>query len=98
MYTGGARRTPSSGWLVVQIATQVLPIFEVAPLALRLIVLVIVAGFPIVLVLSWVYEVTPQGIVRTEEVAPHDIDHASNRTRLDFVIIAVLGVAVLSCS
>jgi hypothetical protein len=41
-----------SGWLVVQIATQVLPIFDVSPLAQRLIVLVIVAGFPVALVLS----------------------------------------------
>ena len=51
------------GWLVVQIATQVLPLFDVSPLALRVIVLLIVAGFPIVLILSWVYEVTPEGIV-----------------------------------
>src|SRR5512135_3013758 len=58
------------GWLLVQVATQVLPLFEVSALAQRLIVLVIVAGFPIALVLSWVYEVTPEGIARTAEVAP----------------------------
>src|SRR6185369_1434427 len=84
-----------AGWLLVQIATQVLPIFEVSALALRLIVLVILAGFPIALVLSWIYEVTPQGIVRTEEVAPQEsITHRTGR-RLDFVIIAVLGLAVV---
>ena len=84
-----------AGWLLVQIATQVLPIFEVSALALRLIVLVILAGFPVALALSWIYEVTPQGIKRTEEVAPHEsITHRTGR-RLDFVIIAVLGVAVI---
>ena len=84
-----------AGWLLVQIATQVLPIFEVSALALRLIVLLIVGGFPIALVLAWVYEVTPQGIKRTEEVAPHEsITHHTGR-KLDFVIIAVLGVAVI---
>src|SRR6185369_2740002 len=84
-----------AGWLLVQIATQVLPIFEVSALALRLIVLVILAGFPVALALSWIYEVTPQGIKRTEEVAPQEsITHRTGR-RLDFVIIAVLGVAVI---
>jgi TolB-like protein/Tfp pilus assembly protein PilF len=84
-----------SGWLLVQVATQVLPLFDVSALALRLIVLVIVAGFPLALVLSWVYEVTPEGIRRTEEVAPQEsITHHTGR-KLDFVIIAVLGVAVI---
>jgi TolB-like protein/Flp pilus assembly protein TadD len=83
------------GWLVVQIATQVLPLFDVTPLALRVIVLLIVAGFPIVLVLSWVYEVTPEGIVRTDEVKPGEsIAHHTGR-RLNVVIIGVLALAVL---
>ncbi|HET7925359.1 MAG TPA: hypothetical protein VFL30_10695, partial [Rhodanobacteraceae bacterium] len=82
------------GWLVVQIATQVLPLFDVSPLALRVIVLLIVAGFPIVLVLSWVYEVTPEGIVRTGDVAPGEsITHHTGR-RLNIVIIGVLALAV----
>ncbi|HEX5124551.1 MAG TPA: hypothetical protein VFV97_15010 [Rhodanobacteraceae bacterium] len=83
------------GWLVVQIATQVLPLFDVSPLALRVIVLLIVAGFPIVLVLSWVYEVTPDGIVRTGNVTPSEsITHETGR-RLNVVIIGVLAIAVL---
>ena len=83
------------GWLVVQIATQVLPIFEVSALALRIIVLVIVAGFPLVLILSWVYEVTPQGIVRTDEVPPATSITRSTGQRLNTVIIGTLVLAVL---
>ncbi|MEO8803305.1 MAG: hypothetical protein ABI375_08150, partial [Rudaea sp.] len=56
------------GWLVVQIATQVLPIFNVSALAQRGIVLLIIAGFPVALVLSWIYELTPDGIARTADV------------------------------
>src|SRR5579859_748924 len=56
-----------SGWLLVQVVTQVFPIFHVSELAQRIIVLAIVAGFPVALVLSWVYELTPQGIVKTDE-------------------------------
>jgi TolB-like protein/cytochrome c-type biogenesis protein CcmH/NrfG len=83
------------GWLLVQVATQVLPIFEVSALTLRLIVLAIVAGFPVALVLSWVYEVTPEGIVKTSEVAPdRSIAHHTGQ-RLNYVIIGVLAIAVV---
>ena len=94
VYRAGAAYAVA-GWLVVQIATQVLPIFEVSPLVLRIIVLVIIAAFPLVLVLSWVYEVTPQGIVKTEDVAPNEsITHRTGQ-RLNAVIIGTLAVAVL---
>ena len=83
------------GWLLVQIATQVLPIFEVSALAQRLIVLVIVAGFPVALVLSWIYEVTPQGIVRTTDVEPdQSITHHTGR-KINLVTIVVLALAVV---
>ncbi len=82
------------GWLLVQIATQVLPLFEVSALALRLIVLAVAAGFPIALVLSWVYEVTPEGIARTAEVAPEQSITGHTGQRLNIVIIAVLILAV----
>lgn len=83
------------GWLVVQVATQVLPLFEVSPLALRVIVLLIVAGFPFALILSWAYEVTPAGIVRTDEVEPTESITRETARRLNLVIIGVLVLAVL---
>jgi len=82
------------GWLLVQVATQVLPLFEVSALAQRLIVLAVVGGFPIALVLSWVYEVTPEGIARTAEVAPDQSITGRTGQRLNIVIIAVLILAV----
>jgi TolB-like protein/Flp pilus assembly protein TadD len=82
------------GWLLVQVATQVLPLFEVSALAQRLIVLAVVAGFPIALVLSWVYEVTPDGIARTAVVAPEQSITSRTGQRLNIVIIAVLVLAV----
>jgi len=57
-----------AGWLLVQVVTQVLPVFDVSALAQRIIVLLIVAGFPLTLVLAWVFDITPQGIVRTAAV------------------------------
>ena len=83
------------GWLLVQVATQVLPLFEVSALALRLIVLAVAAGFPIALVVSWVYEVTPQGIARTATIAPDESITQHTGQKLNYVIIATLAVAVI---
>ena len=83
-----------AGWLLVQVVTQVFPIFHVSELVQRIIVLAIVAGFPLALVLSWIYELTPQGIVRTDEVAPDASIAGHTGQRLNRAIIAVLCVAV----
>jgi hypothetical protein len=53
------------GWLLVQIATQVFPFFEIPNWAVRLVVLIIIVGFPIALVIAWAFEMTPEGIKRT---------------------------------
>ena len=71
-----------AGWLVVQIVTQVFPIFEVSALAQRIIVLVIVAGFPVTLVLTWLFDVTSQGIVRTGELPASGEAPATRHARL----------------
>src|SRR5881296_2672446 len=58
------------GWLLVQVTTQVFPIFEIPNWASRLIVLAIIIGFPIALVIAWAFELTPKGLKRTEDVDP----------------------------
>ena len=55
------------GWLSIQVATQVFPFFEIPNWAVRLVVLLIIVGFPIALVIAWAFELTPGGIKRTEE-------------------------------
>ncbi len=56
------------GWLVVQVATQVFPFFEIPNWGVRLVVLATIVGFPIALVIAWAFEATPEGIKRTEDV------------------------------
>jgi TolB-like protein/Tfp pilus assembly protein PilF len=55
------------GWLVIQVATQVFPFFDIPNWTVRVVVLAIVIGFPIALVVAWAFELTPQGIKRTED-------------------------------
>ena len=87
------------GWLLVQVATQVFPFFEIPSWAVRLIVLTIVIGFPIALVIAWAFELTPEGIKRTEDVDPFDSRQGLAMKRRPkshaWVYVLVLG-AVLS--
>ncbi|MEY2545157.1 MAG: hypothetical protein QOG48_274 [Verrucomicrobiota bacterium] len=54
------------GWLLVQIATQTFPFLGVPNWAVRLVIVVVAIGFPIALVLAWIYDFTRQGIRRTD--------------------------------
>ena len=78
------------GWLLVQVATQVFPFFEIPNWAVRLVVLAIVIGFPIALVIAWAFELTPEGIKRTEDVDLPLGGASKNRT---WIYVATIGAA-----
>src|SRR6266849_9579813 len=53
------------GWLLVQVATQVFPFLEIPNWVVRLVIALVVIGFPIALTIAWAFEATPEGIKRT---------------------------------
>src|SRR2546429_10009414 len=55
-------------WLLVQVATQVFPFLEIPNWVVRLVIALVMIGFPIALVIAWAFEATPEGIKRTEDV------------------------------
>ncbi|MFN2623635.1 MAG: tetratricopeptide repeat protein [Chthoniobacterales bacterium] len=79
-------------WVLIQIATQVFPFFEIPNWAVRLVVLLLILGFPAALLLAWAFELTPEGIKRTEDVP---IDQSIRRhTGRKILAIAVVAAAV----
>src|SRR5436309_6722875 len=67
-------------WLIIQAASILLPTFDAPSWAMKVIVLVLVLGFPAALVLSWAFEITPEGIVRETDVGPGEsISHHTGR-------------------
>jgi serine/threonine-protein kinase len=80
------------GWLLVQVATQVFPFFEIPNWAVRLIVLAIVIGFPVALVIAWAFELTPEGLKRTEDV---DLTARTRTKRHTWISVVIVG-ALLS--
>jgi TolB-like protein/cytochrome c-type biogenesis protein CcmH/NrfG len=78
------------GWLLVQVATQVFPFFEIPNWVVRLVVLAIVIGFPIALVIAWAFELTPQGLKRTEDV---DLAAQGQRKSHAWIYVVIIGAA-----
>jgi len=85
-------------WLLIQIATQVFPFFEIPNWAVRLVVLVIMIGFPVALILAWAFELTPEGIKRMEDVRPNESIKRKTGHRFSTVIIlaAVIAAGLLT--
>jgi TolB-like protein/Flp pilus assembly protein TadD len=79
------------GWLLIQVATQVFPFLEIPNWAIRLVILVIAIGFPVALIIAWAFELTPEGIRRTE-----DADAAGQRSRGGIWMALVVIAAALS--
>src|SRR6478609_49180 len=81
-------------WLLMQVASQIFPFFEIPNWAVRLVVLLLVIGFPVAMILAWAFELTPEGIKRAEDV---DLSKSITRKtgrKLDFFIIVVLLLVI----
>jgi serine/threonine-protein kinase len=83
-----------AGWALAQGIAQVFPVFDIPNWVVRVIVLLIVIGFPIALILAWAFELTPEGIKRTEDVDPA----VDSRTKSHAWIYVVIVAALLSIS
>src|SRR5215831_19436036 len=83
-------------WLLIQIATQVFPFFEIPNFAVRLVVLVTMLGFPIAVIIAWAFEMTPEGLKRANDIAPNEyIPRWSTRKFVALIItLATLAAGV----
>src|SRR6188472_3557746 len=72
------------------------PFFEIPNSAMRFVVIALAVGFPIAMLLSWIYEFTPEGVVRTEDLHPAQAKSAQRVTGriLDFIIIGALLLVI----
>ncbi len=77
-------------WLLMQVASQIFPFFEIPNWAVRLVVLLLVIGFPVALILAWAFELTPEGIKRAEVA---DATRRPSRGRA-WIYILVIGAAL----
>jgi TolB-like protein/Tfp pilus assembly protein PilF len=80
-----------AAWLIIQAASILLPTFEAPAWAMKVIVMLLVLGFPAALIFSWAFEMTPEGIVRESDIAAgKSITHHTRRKTV--ALIALLAV------
>jgi TolB-like protein/lipoprotein NlpI len=85
----------AAAWLLVQIATQVFPFYELPNWAVRWLIGALACGFPFWIAFAWFYEFTPEGLKRESEIKPHQSITRHSGRKLDFAIIGVMAVAIV---
>ena len=83
-------------WLLVQIADTVLPAFEVQTWVLRALIIGLVLGLPMAIAAAWKFELTPEGVRRTDEIPAGESFTRRTGRKLDFAIIAFLSLALIT--
>lgn len=81
-----------AGWLIIQVATQVSPFLEIPTWVVRMVIALVVLGFPVAAISAWAFEVTPQGIRRTEEADA--VRGSQNQYRHAWIYVVLICGAV----
>ena len=81
-------------WLIVQVTTQTFPFLEIPSWCVRLVIVLLLLGFPIAVILAWAYELTPAGVKRAEDLTPEQAIKPAGGQRLNSFIIGVLICAI----
>jgi TolB-like protein/Flp pilus assembly protein TadD len=80
-------------WLLMQVATQVFPFLEIPNWAIRLVIMLLALGFPIALIIAWAFELTPEGLKRTE-VADAELAKPSRNKAWIYVVVIAAALSV----
>ena len=81
-------------WLLIEITSTVFPILRLPEWTSTFITVLLIIGFPLVMIFSWAYEVTPEGIKKEKEIdRSQSITHLTGR-KLDVIIISILTIGV----
>src|SRR5436189_3758932 len=81
-----------AGWALSQGIAQVFPVFDVPNWAIRMIVLLIVLGFPVAVVFAWFFEITPDGVKRTE--VADAMPKVTTQKKRAWIYVVVIGAAI----
>jgi adenylate cyclase len=84
-------------WLLIQVASILLPILEAPSWVIKAFVVFLVLGFAVIVYISWAFEATPQGLKRTENVSPEEIQVLPSWSPRKFTIF-IVTTALLAAS
>src|SRR6059036_3082368 len=80
-------------WLLIQAASIFFPAFDAPPWVMKIFIIVIIFGFPVALIFSWAFEITPEGIKLESEIEPNKSIARRTGRKIVAVTIALAVVA-----
>ena len=80
-------------WLLIQAGSILFPTFEAPGWVMKVFVAVVAAGFPIALVIAWAFEMTPEGMKRTEDLSPNEFIPSWSRRKFAALVVTVAFAA-----
>src|SRR2546421_183932 len=84
------------GWLVIQVAATIVPALHFAEGITTPVVVIVLLGFPIALVIAWAFEMTPEGMKRTEDIRPDEkLPQWSRRKFAALILVVAIAAASL---
>src|SRR6476469_7401208 len=84
------------GWLVIQVTATIVPALHLPDFLTTAVVVLTLAGFPVALVIAWAFEMTPEGMKRTEDVGPEEkIPQWSRRKFASLILVLVICASAL---
>ncbi|MCH7895259.1 MAG: hypothetical protein IH907_12230, partial [Proteobacteria bacterium] len=84
-----------TAWLIMQIADTMFPAFQMPAWTITFVAFLLLTGFPIALLLSWAFEMTPDGLKREKDVERTESVAVQTGNKLNVITIALLGIAAV---
>jgi len=85
-----------ASWLILQVADVLFDALELPPTSVRLVLAVLILGFPLTLIVSWVYEMTPEGLKREKDIDRNNsVTEAAGR-KINVLIVVLLILAIIA--
>ncbi len=81
-------------WVIIQVMSIILPVLEVPSNFLKWIIVILAIGFPIWIILAYIYEITPEGIKKTISIEEEDSNDRQQSFQLNKIIIGALFIAI----
>ena len=84
-------------WLILQVADVFVDAYELPNWSMRLLIAILLLGFPLALAFSWIFELTPKGVLRESEI-PEGSNRrfASRKLNVAIVVLLTLGIGVVA--
>ena len=86
------------GWLLIQAASIILPAFEAPVWTMKILIAALVIGFPLAVILAWAFEITPEGIMRSDDVLPNEsiIRKTGRKLTATILVVAVIAAGMFA--